>query len=64
MSIKQKIGIVVLLLSPYMFVLMEFIMGVISLRLLLLLSLLYLVTIPLLVMSVIIKYKRNVGNDK
>lgn len=64
MSIKQKIGIVVLLLSPYMFVLTEFILGVISLRLLLLLSLLYLVTIPLLVMSVIIKYKRNVGSDK
>lgn len=58
MTVKHKIAIVVLLISPRIFILTEWLLGIISLKLFIILSLLYLVSIPSLVVFVIVNYKK------
>jgi hypothetical protein len=58
MNNKLK-ALVVLLLSPLLFIIMEFLLGMINWQLLLLLGILYFITIPLLLLFVINKLKRN-----
>lgn len=59
MNNKLNAVVVVLLLSPILFVIMEFLLGMINWQLLLLLGILYFITIPLLLLFVINKSKRN-----
>jgi hypothetical protein len=59
MSNKLKVFVVVLLLSPILFIMMEFLAGVINWHLLLLLGILYVITILLLVLFVIKKSKNS-----
>lgn len=58
MNNKLK-ALVVLLLSPLLFIIMEFLLGMINWQLLLLLGILYFITIPLLLLFIINKLKRN-----
>ena len=59
MNNKLNAFAVVLLLSPILFIIMEFLLGMINWQLLLLLGILYFITIPLLLLFVINKSKRN-----
>ena len=58
MNNKLK-ALVVLLLSPLLFIIMEFLLGMINWQLLLLLGILYVLSILFLVLFITIKSKRN-----
>ena len=59
MNTRVKVGIVIILASPRLFILIEYLMGMIDWKLFLFLSILYLVAIPSLVLFVIINYKKT-----
>lgn len=58
MNIRIKSVIIAILVSPHIFILVEFLIGIISYRLFLFLSILYLISIPSFVVAVLISNKK------
>jgi len=50
---RIRIGVAILLVSPFLFILTEWLWDIINLKLFLMLSILYIITIPLLILFIL-----------